>query len=97
MKRVVLLLLVLLLLIDLGEDGGLGKGTFVAPQSSAKTSVTSSHHPDSAKTDFRHGLSFKDLPGSPAYGNVRPITLRSPLTLKIIHCCHLSSCGGLPL
>jgi hypothetical protein len=36
MTRVVLLILVLLLLIDVGEDGCLGKATFVAPQLTPK-------------------------------------------------------------
>jgi hypothetical protein len=98
MKRTVLLILVLLLMIDLAEDGCLGNVKVYLPHPSSKTFVTSSHnHLDSAKTDLRHELSFKDLPRSPCPGNARPVTLHLPPTLQIMHCCHLSSSGGIPL
>jgi hypothetical protein len=42
MKRMVLLILVLLLLLDLAEDGNLGKFTVYLPHPPAKISVTSS-------------------------------------------------------
>jgi hypothetical protein len=98
MKRLVLFILVLILLVDVAEDGALGKVKFCLPNHSAKTSVTSSyHHPGSGQTDSHHEFSPADLPQSPQYGNARPVTLRLPLTLKIINCCHLNSSGGIPL
>jgi hypothetical protein len=98
MKRMVLLILVLILMIDLAEDGCLGKVTVYLPHPSAKTSVTSSHnHPDSGQTDFRHELASLNLPGSPRHGDAKPVTLGLPHTLQIINCCHRGSSGGIPL
>jgi hypothetical protein len=98
MKRLVLFILVLILLVDVAEDGALGKVKFCLPNHSAKTFVTSSHHlPGSGQTDSRHELSLADVPRSPLPGNARLVTLRLPTTLQIMHCCHLSSSGGIPL
>jgi hypothetical protein len=97
MRRMVLLILVLLLMFDLAEDGCLGKATFNLPHPSAKTSVTSSHHSDSGQVDFRHELATADVPGSPRHADTQPLTLRVQPTLQIIHCCYLSSSGGIPL
>jgi hypothetical protein len=96
MKRMVLLILVLLLLVDLAEDGCLGKVNFYLPNPTAKTSVTSSDHPDSGQTDFRHEIASPDLPGSLHHGDSQPVTLRVLPTIQIIHCCHFSSSGGIP-
>jgi len=68
-KRLVLLILVLLLMIDVVEDGCLGKAKFNLP--APQTSVTSSDHPDSDQTDFRHKLASTDLPGSPRSPAIR--------------------------
>jgi hypothetical protein len=96
MKRVVLLLLVLLLMIDLGEDGCLGKATFVAPQSTAKTSFTSPLHDSSGKVDSPYTL--------PSQGGeisllmpLQPLTLLVQPALKIIIYNHTGSSGGMPL
>jgi hypothetical protein len=97
MKRMVLLILVLLLLVDLVEDGCLGKVNFYLPNPSAKTSVTSCPQPDSGHTDFQYEFASTDLPESFRHGDTKPITLRVPQTLQIIHCCHLGSSGGIPL
>jgi hypothetical protein len=98
MKRLVLLILVLVLLVDLTEDGFLGNVKFCLPTPSAKTAVTASHHhPGSGQTDFRHELAFPHFPGSPHPVNVRPLTLHLPPTLQIMRCCQLSSSGGIPL
>jgi hypothetical protein len=97
MKRVVLLILVLLLMADLAEDGYLGKPMFLPPHSSAKTSVTSSHHLDSNDIDFCLKIAAKDWPGTPRHGDDQPIILGATITLQIIHCCHISGSGGVPL
>jgi predicted small lipoprotein YifL len=76
MKRMVLLILVLLLLVDLTEDGCLGKANFYLPNPSAKTSVNSCPQPDSGQTDFRHEFAFTDLPESLRHSYTKPITLR---------------------
>jgi hypothetical protein len=97
MKRIILLILVLLLMVDIAEDGFLGRVNFYLPHPSAKTSITFSVHPHTGQTDFGHELAFLDLPGRPWYGSTQPVTLQVPPTLQIIHCCHLSSSGGIPL
>jgi hypothetical protein len=97
MKRLVLIILVLFLLIDLSEDGSLGKVDFNLPQSPAQTFVTSSDHPDSGQTDFRYELASTDLPGSPPPDERQLVTLQGfPLSLQLIHCCLFRSSGGLP-
>jgi hypothetical protein len=98
MKRVVLLMLVLLLLVDLAEDGCLGKVTFCLPCPSAKTTVTSFHDcPGSGQSDFGHEVASPNVPGRSRYGEARSLSLHVPPTLQIIRCCHLSSSGGIPL
>jgi hypothetical protein len=97
MKRVVLLILVLLLFVDLAEDGCLGQANFYLPNPSAKASVTSCADSDSGHADFRYEFASTELPGSPRQGEAQPVTLRLPLTLQLIHCCHLGSSGGIPL
>ena len=97
MRRTVLLILALLLMFDLAEDGCLGKAKFDLPHPSAKTSVTSSHHFDSGQVDFRHELASADLPGIPRHADTQPVTLGVQPTLQIIYSCHLSSSGGIPL
>jgi predicted small lipoprotein YifL len=97
MKRMMLLILVLLLMADMAEDGCLGKGKVYLPCSSGKTTVTSSHQPDSAKTDLRHELASPNVTGGVRHGDARPARLQVPPTLQIMYCCHLSSSGGIPL
>jgi hypothetical protein len=98
MKRMVLFILVLLLMVDLAEDGYLGKVKFCLPCHSAKTSVTSSHHnPCSGQGDFQHELASPEVTGSIRHGEAKPVRLQVPPTLQVIHCCHLSSSGGIPL
>jgi hypothetical protein len=98
MKRIVLLILVLLLMVDLAEDGCLGKATPYLPSPSSKTSVTSSHNrPVSDRTDFRCELAFTGLWRSLPYSNGQLVILHVPPTLQILHCCYLSSSGGISL
>jgi hypothetical protein len=96
MKRVVLLILALLLLSDLAEDGCLGKATFVALQSSAKTSLTSPLHNCSGKVDSPYSLPSQG-------GEISRLLLCQPVTflvqpaLKIVIYTHTGSSGGIPL
>jgi hypothetical protein len=96
MKRVVLLILVLLLVIDLGENGCLGKAAFVAPDSSATTSLISPLLDCSGKVDSLYPL--------PSQGGeisrlmpLRPVTLLVQPALKVIIYNHTGSSGGIPL
>jgi hypothetical protein len=97
MKRMVLLILVLLLMIDSAEDGLLGKTKLALPDSSVKASVTSSHHPDSDQNNFRQDMASTDLPQNPNHGDSHSVNLRFLPCLQIIDCCHFSSSGGIPL
>lgn len=96
MKRVVLLILVLLLLIDLSEDGCLGKAMFVAPDSAAKASLISSLLDCSVKVDSRYTLSSQGGEIS-LLVQFQPVTLLVKPALKIIICNHTGSSGGIPL
>ena len=96
MKRIVLSILVLLLISDLAEDGCLGKAKFVAPSSSAKTSITSHPHNCSGKVDNHYKL--------PSAGGkicrlmkFQPVTLVVQPALKLINSNHNGSSGGIPL
>jgi hypothetical protein len=95
MKRVVLLILVLLLVIDLA-DGCLGKATFVAPDSAAKTSLTSPLDDCPGKVDSSYTL---PSPGGEIYCLLpyQPVTPLVQPALKIIISNHTGSSGGLPL
>jgi hypothetical protein len=96
MKRM-LFILVLILLVDVAEDGFLCKVRFCLPNHSAETSVTSPYyHPDPNQTPFRHELVFTDLLGSLLDKNAQPVILRVPSTLQKMYCYHLSSSGGIP-
>ncbi len=96
MKRVVLPILVLLLLINLAEDGCFGKATFVAPQSSAKTSLTSPLLHCSGKVDSRYTLP-SDGGEISRLMQFQPVTLLTHPALKIIICINTGSSGGIPL
>lgn len=97
MKRMVIFICVLFLMLDIADDGCLGKAKFNLPQPQAETSLTSSYHPDSNQTDFHHKLTATDLPGIHRLEYTQPVTLCVLPTIRIIHCCHLSSSGGIPL
>ena len=97
MKRLVLIL-VLMLLVDLADDGCIGKSTACLPQPLEKTSVTSCQDlPVSGQVDVRHELASPGLSGSRQRGDARPASLLIPPTLQIMHRCHFSSSGGIPL
>ena len=97
MKRIVLLILALLLLLDLAEDGCLGKASFVPSHSSAETSVTSPHCYDSGKVDSRSALPSPDYGEMSGLRQLQPVTLRIHPALKIIDYCNTGSSGGIPL
>ena len=96
MKRVVLLILVLLLLVDLGEDGQLGKATFVAPQPDAKTSLVSPLVDCSGKADSRYTLPV-DGWGICRLLQCTPVTPAVQPSLRIIIYSYTNSSGGIPL
>jgi hypothetical protein len=100
MKRVgLLILLLLLLLVDLAENGYLGKVTVCLPHPSVKTYVASyNKYPVSEQGYLGHELASPNFLENPLHGDARSVSfLFVPPTLRIMHCCHLSSAGGLPM
>jgi predicted small lipoprotein YifL len=97
MKRMMLLILVLLFMADMAEDGCLGKGKVYLPYPSGKTTVTASYQLDSTKNDLRHELALPNVTAGPHHGDARPGSPQVPATFQILYCCHLSSSGGIPL
>lgn len=97
MKRAVLLILVVLLLLDLGEDGHLGKVTFGPADSAAKTSLTSPPQYDSGNINSHYGVPAANYRELPIRLQFQPVKIRVQLTLKIITYCHTCSSGGLSL
>jgi hypothetical protein len=93
MKQVVLLILVLLLVIGLGY---LGKAMFVAPDSAAKTSLTSPLDDCSGKVDSPYIL---PSPGAEISRllQCQPATVLVQPALKKIIYNHTGSSGGIPL
>jgi hypothetical protein len=97
MKHIVLLILALMLLIDLAEDGCLGKANFYLPSSSAKSSITSFYHSDHQNFPSSSGLPSADWWEANVQWPVRSVTPGLQLALKIIACCNMGSAGGIPL
>jgi hypothetical protein len=97
MKRAILLIVLLLLLIDLGQDGCLGKADAVPPDFSAQSSLASPAQGDFGKIDPHFTLASPDCWEIFGQWQFQPIALRVQPTLKIITCNHTSSSGGLPL
>jgi hypothetical protein len=98
MKRTVLLILVLLLMVDLTEDGYLGQARFYLPHSSAKTSVSSPHsHCDPGQAGLQQVPALADFMKGPRDGQAQILILSVLPTLQMMHRCHISSAGGIPL
>jgi hypothetical protein len=95
MKRVVLLILVLLLVIDLA-DGCFGKAAFVAPDSAANSSLTSPLDDCSGKVDSPYPLPSQggEISHLLQFQPVKPLVQSA---LKIIISNHTGSSGGMPL
>ncbi len=97
MKRVVLLILVLLVLMDLAEDGQFGKSRVCFGHSPVKiTSTSSDQNPGPGHIDLRYVLASSKAPENLLVSSFRPAVLHLPQILRIMHCCHLSSAGGNP-
>jgi hypothetical protein len=97
MKRVVLLILVLLMIVDLAGDGSYGQAPDDLPVAITKTSITTPHHAVSGQVDFRHQFAPANLWKPPSQANYQPVTFMVQPTLKIIDYCNTGSSGAIPL
>jgi len=97
MRRFLLLIFALLLMLDLADDGCLGKAKFVSPLSPPPASADSSHKTKSGQGDF-----WLELPPADSRGNLNhfgtysvKVSIQHDFIIKYYH--HISSSGGLPL
>jgi hypothetical protein len=91
-----LLILVLLLMLDLAQDGFLGKATFDLPHASAKTAVSTPHHNGSCQHNCQHKFAPATLWELSSQANFQPRPFRVKPTLKIIDYHNTGSSGGIP-
>jgi hypothetical protein len=96
MKRFLLLIFALLLLIDLADDGGFGRVTFVAPTSTAETSCNSPPPSCSGKVDCRYPL-VAEGGGISCLMHLHPVTPEIQPALKIVLATNTGSAGDIPL
>ena len=96
-KHTLLLILALLLVADLAEDGFLGKATFELPHASAKISVCAPHHDSPGQDDCRQEFTPANLWKPPSQANYQAVGVRVQPSLKIIDFHNTGSSGGIPL
>jgi hypothetical protein len=104
MKRLLIILGVVLLLLDLADDGFLGQRQYINPKCLSHSCFTSTNYPDlkdakacPGQEDCQGGLLSTD---SSAVPHQFPGHLLGPEvqhTLRIIDLCHSGSSGGMPL
>lgn len=97
MKRMLVLIGALLLMLDLADDGCLGKAKFVCPTAPIRSSVNSHQSDDLCKVDSSYELLPAVSWGIPRQCESRPVTPRFHHTYKLIDYYHSGSSGGLPL
>lgn len=96
MKRILLLICVLLLVVDLADDGSLGKLPTCFPRSPGNSDLTIS--PDSSgKIAAQAWLPLGELRVTLQYFQNQPVLSEVGNTLAKIDCSLLGSSGGLPL
>jgi len=91
-----LLILALLLVADLAEDGFLGKATFELPYASAITAVCAPHHDSPSQVDSRPEFTPANLWEPHSQANYQPVGFRVQPTLKIIDHRNTGGSGGIP-
>jgi hypothetical protein len=96
MKRMIMLICALVLVLDLTDDGRLGKATSVVPHSPVKSLEVSSDHYGSVQPDCHNELprGTSQCPSRSSLG--KPVSRVVQHTLKIIHSCNPPSSGGIP-
>jgi hypothetical protein len=96
MKRMVIFICVLFLMLDLADDGGLGRAKLVSPPSPVKSLEVSYEDYGSEAPDCQHEVlpSNFSFPFPQSHSQfTKPVVHKSH---KIIFTSHLSSAGGLP-
>jgi hypothetical protein len=96
MKRLAIIICVFVLMLDLSDDGHLGKGKIVTPQSPVQSLETSADLSSAAESGCHHGLSGVEIQRySPSWfaQTIKPAV--QPIR-KTLVATHLSSAGGLP-
>jgi hypothetical protein len=96
MKRILITFFALFLLLDLADDGHIGKAQFVAPTSADSYSLTSSLD-SSTSIDTQVGVPIANLLQIPHRFPSRPALSEADCAFTLIDFYFLSSSGGLPL
>jgi hypothetical protein len=97
MRRLLLLIFVLLLVVDLADDGFPGKARFVSPVSPISDSAASFPPYDLEQVDSWCELPLIDSLGIFNHYQSQTLTCRVLHNLKRITSCHTRSSGGIPL
>jgi hypothetical protein len=97
MKRGIVLIIVLLCLVDLAQDGCLGSFKFVPLQATISTSLSSKHHYPSRQADLPHLLVSHDWLDMFSPNQSQQIKDLGQFASKIITSCHIGGSGGIPL
>jgi hypothetical protein len=97
MKRMVVLICALVLVLDLSDDGRLGKAASVVPHSPVKSLEVSSDHYGSVEPDCHNKLPLITFQCASRQSFGKPLCHVVQHTRKIIHFCNLTSSGGIPL
>jgi hypothetical protein len=96
MKRGILPILMLLLVMDLADDGCFGKAEFVPPHSHAKISLNSFPQSDSGCIGSSAVLPLSQWRGIPSLREPQLIRHMSQLLLMFMNICNNGSSGGIP-
>jgi hypothetical protein len=92
----VVLICALVLLLDLADDGHLGKVKFVAPLPAVKSLEAASENPESGKVDCQDELLLSIFLVRSCRSQSQPSTSLVRNIRKIIISFHPQSAGGLP-
>jgi hypothetical protein len=96
MKRVVMLICALVLVLDLSDDGRLGKAPFVSPHSLVKSLEVSPEHYGSVELGWHNEILRDNFQDASPQSFDQPVNSVVTHTRKIIHSCNLCSSGGIP-
>jgi hypothetical protein len=96
MQRMVILICALILILDLADDGRLGKGMFTVPHSPVKSLEVYSDNHGAAESACQDALLRANFQFTSHQSSGQTITPVIQPICKILFSSHLSSAGGLP-